>query len=134
MKSIPFWRRSLLIGLLLISVFAGFSLLARPARSDPFVDPAFQALWQRSDQPVAGRLVTRTWLWGPAAGTAKRESYQEGAGGVRLVQYFDKGRMEINNPEADPASPGYVTGGLLSVELISGRLQTGNTRFETRAS
>ena len=113
-------------------VLLGLAWRVLPARSDPFVDPAFTALWTRSDQPVAGHQATRTWLWGPAPGAAKRESYAEGSGGVRLVQYFDKGRMEINNPNADPTAPGFVTGGLLSVELISGRLQTGNTRFESR--
>ena len=122
------------VGLLLIlGPLLALALTAAPARSDSFVDPAFTALWTRTDQPVAGHQVTRTWMWGPAPGAAKREAYAEGSGGARLVQYFDKGRMEINNPSADPSAPGYVTGGLLSVELISGRLQTGNTRFEARA-
>ncbi|MDQ2806038.1 MAG: lamin tail domain-containing protein [Chloroflexota bacterium] len=119
---------------LLLGPLLGLALRTLPARSDPFVDPAFTALWTRTDQPVAGHQATRTWLWGPAPGAAKREAYAEGSGGVRLVQYFDKGRMEINNPNADPTAPGFVTGGLLSVELISGRLQTGNTRFENRAA
>ncbi len=118
---------------LLLGSLLGLALPTLPARSDPFVDAAFTTLWARTDQPVAGHQATRTWLWGPAPGPAKREAYAEGAGGVRLVQYFDKGRMEINNPNSDPNAPGFVTGGLLSVELISGRLQTGNTRFENRA-
>ena len=120
-------------GVLLLGPLLGLALRVLPARSDPFVDAAFTTLWTRTDQPVAGHQATRTGLWGPAPGPAKREAYAEGSGGVRLVQYFDKGRMEINNPNADPTAPGFVTGGLLSVELISGRLQTGNTRFENRA-
>jgi sortase (surface protein transpeptidase) len=52
---------------------------------------------------------------------------------MRLIQYFDKARMEINNPKADPTSNGFVTNGLLTVELISGRMQMGNNTFETRA-
>jgi hypothetical protein len=51
-----------------------------------------------------------------------------------VVQYFDKSRMEINDPGADPASAFYVTNGLLTVELISGRMQTGNNSFVTRAA
>ncbi len=125
----------LVLGLVLIVLpLLGWVLGTSPARSDPFVDPAFTALWARTDQPVAGHQATRTWMWGPIPGPAKREPYAEGSGGVRLVQYFDKGRMEINNPTADPNTPGFVTGGLLSVELISGRMQTGQTRFETRAA
>jgi hypothetical protein len=41
--------------------------------------------------------------------------------------------MEINDPNADPNSPWYVTNGLLTIELMTGRLQTGNTQFETRS-
>jgi sortase (surface protein transpeptidase) len=52
--------------------------------------------------------------------------------GKRLVQYFDKARMEINNPRLAPGSSGFVTNGLLTVELISGRMQVGNSKFETR--
>jgi hypothetical protein len=46
--------------------------------------------------------------------------------GKRLVQYFDKARMEQTTPG------GSVTNGLLTVELLSGRLQTGDTTFEQR--
>ncbi|MDQ3927586.1 MAG: molybdate ABC transporter substrate-binding protein, partial [Chloroflexota bacterium] len=53
-------------------------------------------------------------------------------GGRRLVQYFDKSRMEINNPSGDKNSPFYVTNGLLTVELVSGRMQTGNNSFTDR--
>jgi hypothetical protein len=42
--------------------------------------------------------------------------------------------MEITNPTADPSSPSYVTNGLLVIELMTGRVQTGNdpTQFEQR--
>jgi hypothetical protein len=42
-----------------------------------------------------------------------------------MVQYFDKSRMEINNPNGDKNSPFYVTNGLLTVELMSGKIQVG---------
>ena len=41
------------------------------------------------------------------------------------MQYFDKARMEINDPKADPSSPWYVTNGLLTVELVSGVIDGG---------
>jgi hypothetical protein len=49
-----------------------------------------------------------------------------------MVQYFDKSRMEINDPKADTSNPFYVTNGLLTVELISGKMQIGNNAFVDR--
>jgi polysaccharide biosynthesis protein PslG len=37
--------------------------------------------------------------------------------------------MEINNLRLDPTDPGYVTNGLLVVELMSGRIQLGDAQF-----
>jgi len=95
-----------------------------------FADPAFQGVWDRTDKPVAGHLAVRTWFWGPVPGEVKQEPYAEGKGGTRLVQYFDKSRMEINNPAGDKAGKFYVTNGLLSVELISGKIATGNNQYQ----
>ena len=47
------------------------------------------------------------------------------------MQYFDKSRMELNDPSADPNSAFFVTNGLLTVELISGQLQIGVAVPET---
>jgi hypothetical protein len=58
-----------------------------------------------------------------------QEAYAQAPGGQRLVQYFDKSRMEINNPAANA-----VTNGLLSKELITGEMQMGDATFETRAA
>src|SRR5204862_33744 len=78
-----------------------------------FAMPAFESTWRRTDDLVASGQVKRTWFWGPAPSSGGlSEEYKEGAGGKRLVQYFDKSRMEINNPSADPNSPWYVTNGL----------------------
>jgi len=46
-----------------------------------------------------------------------------------LVQYFDKSRMEINNPQGDRSQPFFVTNGLLTVEMISGFIQLGDADF-----
>src|SRR4051812_22334231 len=106
--------------LLLTLLLPVFPATAAPI---PFADPAFQRVWTRTDDLVAIGEVARTWFWGPQANTGGiREDYAESPGGGRLVQYFDKSRMEINNPNGDKASPFYVTNGRLTVELISGQM------------
>lgn len=103
------------------------------AASSPFIDGAFENVWTRNDQPVAAKAVARSWTWGPAPLLSGYEAYAEApdGSGQRLVQYFDKARMEINNPGLAPTDPWYVTNGLLTVELISGRLQVGDNTFQT---
>ncbi|HKP54385.1 MAG TPA: cellulase family glycosylhydrolase [Chloroflexia bacterium] len=126
--SVPLNRFILIASLLaLLPALVG----AQPATS--FAHPSFQAVWTRTDAPVASSAVKRAWFWGPQPnGAGMTEEYKEGTGGKRLVQYFDKSRMELNDPNANPNSPFYVTNGLLTVELISGRMQTGNASFVTR--
>ena len=92
-----------------------------------FASPAFQVQWQ------AGEAITPNF-WGPLAlahdGMPERYiegKLADGTSGMRLVQYFDKARMELTNP-----ATGVVTNGLLATELITGQLQTGDNTFETR--
>jgi len=97
-----------------------------------FAHPAFQRVWQRTDRPVGEGKVSRTWFWGPGPNTPGLvEQYNEAPSGnkLRLVQYFDKSRMEVNNPAADASQPFFVTNGLLTVELISGFVQVGEKDF-----
>ncbi len=100
-----------------------------------FADDAMRGVWQRTDQPIASGapgLRPRSWIWGPQPiSGAMREPYTQSPGGNRLVQYFDKSRMEINNPDA-PRNQWYVTNGLLVVEMLTGRLQLGDAQFEDR--
>jgi glucose/arabinose dehydrogenase len=101
--------------------------------TNSFAHPAFERLWQRTDRQVQDGTVKRSFLWGPAPFTKGiEEEYAESTGGKRLVQYSDKSRMEITNPNGDQTNPFFVTNGLLARELISGQLQTGNQRFENR--
>ena len=94
----------------------------------------FERTWSRTDQPVADGVESRTWMWGPEAFTTLGvESYAESPGEQRDVQYFDKARMEITNPDGDTNSIWYVTNGLLVVELMTGRMQTGDNAFQSRA-
>jgi hypothetical protein len=102
---------------------------------EPFAHPAFQRTWERTDRPVSFGQVVRSWYWGPNPNSGGLlEDYAEGVGGKRLVQYFDKSRMEINNPGGDQNNPFFVTNGLLTVELISGKMQVGNHAYVDRTA
>ncbi len=97
-----------------------------------FADEAFKNVWTRTDALVDSGAVKRSYFWGPTPGFKAYEEYAEGPNGQHLVQYFDKSRMELNNPAGDKTNPFYVTNGLLTRELISGQMQTGNNKFTTR--
>ncbi len=101
---------------------------------------AMQKVWESTDSVVANQTVNRTWIWGPSANTAYViEPYQQSgqpAGAPtqwRVVQYFDKSRMEITNPNGDPNAQWYITNGLLAEELVTGRMQVGTDAFVQRS-
>jgi hypothetical protein len=106
-------------------------LRVAPPGEITFASPYFESTWDRTDEPVASTDVSRTWMWGPGPVSAGiPEDYAEGEGGQRLVQYYDKSRMEITtDPTVEPDSVWYVTNGLLSKELITGALQRGDDSF-----
>ncbi|MDQ6694184.1 MAG: hypothetical protein M3014_07150, partial [Chloroflexota bacterium] len=120
-------------GLLGVSVVFANAL---PASAVDFAHPAFKKVWDRTDSLVASGQVSRTFFWGPQPNAAAQEQYVDAPNGTgtRLVQYFDKSRMELNNPGGDPNSPFYVTNGLLTIELVSGQMQIGNNQFVNRYS
>jgi hypothetical protein len=92
-----------------------------------FASPAFQQQWNSVESVIPN-------FWGPlsTARDGQAEPYVEGSyngqSGMRLVQYFDKARMELTTP----TSP--VTNGLLTVELKSGQLQLGDNTFQQQAA
>ncbi len=111
---------SLVVGLVLVMLIP-----VAVQGADHFASPAFEQQWNS----VEGTIPN---FWGPLA-TARNgqiEPYAEGNyngdPGSRLVQYFDKARMEQTTPDRP------VTNGLLTVELKSGRLQVGDVSFEQR--
>jgi hypothetical protein len=117
-----------MVGVLLASTM---QVMAAPT----FANDAFARVWNRQDRAVFEGFSDRSWTWGPTnISEGLREEYQEGVNGTRLVQYFDKSRMEINDPTADPTGRFYVTNGLLPIELMTGRMQTGNNSFEIRGA
>ncbi len=111
------WLVSATVMVLVVSV-GGMEVLQA---ASSFADPAFQQQWQQ------GEALTPNF-WGPVAlaKDGQQESYKEAAGGKRLVQYFDKGRMELTN--------GAVTNGLLATEIVKGQVQTGDATFQSNTS
>ncbi|MDQ6907298.1 MAG: hypothetical protein M3176_10755 [Chloroflexota bacterium] len=101
-------------------LFVSACLMATPLRAaSSFASPAFQSQWQ------AGEAITPNF-WGPLpnAKDGQQEPYKEEASSSRLVQYFDKGRMELTN--------GSVTNGLLATDLVKGQVQVGDTTFQPK--
>ncbi len=101
-----------------------------PASGGPLItlaDPLFYTAWERVDRPVLEGRALRSWTWGPVGHAAVQEPFGEA---TRLVQYFDKGRMERNPIVGD--GPSFVSNGLLVVEMLSGRIQIGPAQYETR--
>jgi hypothetical protein len=93
------------------------------------LDPAAVARWKAADYDVWRGAVQRTWTWGPDVLTARQEPYDGSPGGTRTVYYFDKSRMEINDPNGDRTSPWFITNGLLVREMIAGKVQIGAQSF-----
>jgi hypothetical protein len=116
---------ALMVGALLIGMTATASA-EEPATYE------FWETWARTDLAVAEHVSYRTWMWGPDAisGPLSEEYIEAPDGGWRLVQYFDKSRMEITDPYSDPNDDWYVTNGLLAKELITGEMQFGDNYTE----
>lgn len=102
------------------------------AATPTFADQAFNKLWEYTDAPVSAGRVQRSWYWGPQPGTSRNEPYSGSKSGTRLVQYFDKARMEINDPNGDRSSEWFVTTGLLVAEMVSGKQQVGNKEYAVK--
>ena len=115
----------------LIALLVGWSA-PRIGAAQPIwqaADAAFYTLWVRADGPVAAQQAGRSWLWGPEPFAVANEPWAETASGTRLVQYFDKARMEVTNPQLDPGNTYYISNGLIVVEMVRGQYQTGEATF-----
>lgn len=137
-----YWRMVQVILVLVLMLFSvsAVSALPVPATVSDDVDALFiDQTWNRTDQPVATASVSRTWIWGDTVSSPMSEAYDGAAATYadagqsamtrhedeRIVQYFDKARMEYDeNRQADP--PWNVTTGLLAKELMTGELQLGD--------
>jgi hypothetical protein len=117
----------LVAGVLLVLSALGPMAAAPVAAADSSLDPSMVALWERTDQAVANGTVDRSWLWGPQANHVLTEpyTYAQLPDNQRLVAYFDKSRMEINDPSGDPNDVWHVTNGRLVYEMMTGKVQIG---------
>ncbi len=102
---------------------------ATTAPPEGFANSALRARWQQDEQ--AATASRSSWMWGPGPFYTNYEPEIDLPQGTHLVQYFDKGRLEINDPGADPQSPWFVTSGLLVKEMVSGKAQVGANSYYT---
>ena len=120
------WLNGLMVLALLPAMLQALPALAAPG----FGDTGFENTWNRVDKPVQDLPgVGRGYTWGPPAPNAGNISTEPYNGAARKVQYFDKARMEINNPGGNPNDLFYVTTGLLVKELVTGNRQDGDSAF-----
>jgi hypothetical protein len=126
-------RRSIhacLVLILVISV-ATFSTPLPAIAQDIDVEPDFASdpipdIWADADSEIARNSSGRSWIWGPYIRSATQEPYADSPDGQREVYYFDKARMEINDPNGSWDSAWYATSGLLIREMMMGQIQVGD--------
>lgn len=122
--------RSLLA--LLFALTLALSVLPASAFAAPAPLPApVQKIYDRTDKGVLEGRPGSSWVWGPRVQDST-EDYKESPNGKRQVYYFEKGRLEITNPAANPNDKYYVTSGLLLREMITGKVQLGDATLEDR--
>jgi hypothetical protein len=95
--------------------------MALVSHNDPANKAAFDTSWNATDRQVY-TSQRQSWIWGPQpfAG-AVLESY--GKDNVRVVQYWDKGRME----RIGDGKGGFLTSvGKLAWEMLTGKIDLGN--------
>ncbi|MDQ6834337.1 MAG: S8 family serine peptidase [Chloroflexota bacterium] len=105
-----------------VKAVQGTALSAQQSGSLPYT-----ADYNRYDGPVLSGVVKRGFIWGPQVNSNRVEAYADAPSGQRQVWYFDKGRLELNNPQT-----GQITSGLLVNELVTGQVQTGDAARENR--
>ena len=113
-------RRTITLAAISLVLFGAAGMATTLQAASGYADPAFKAQWDQGEALAPN-------FWGPLS-TAKdgqQEAYKEATGGMRLVQYFDKGRMELTN--------GKVTNGLLATEIVKGQMQGGDATFTGQA-
>lgn len=112
------WKQAIV---LLVVVLVAVSFLpVHQAESAPFATPTFESRWLES----RGDLLDP---WGDTPLAWRIEPYADASGGQRLVQYFDRGRMELDTRSSQDHPS--VTEGLLAWELVTGRVALGDELF-----
>ncbi|MCM8747026.1 hypothetical protein NET03_10865 [Thermomicrobium sp. CFH 73360] len=109
------WKQALVVLAAVTALVA--ALPVREASTPPFASPAFEQLWLKQQN---GQLD----LWGQTPLAWRIEPYTEAPAGRRLVQYFDRGRMELTAQAG--SSRTLVTQGRLAWELTTGQIALGS--------
>ncbi len=114
--------------LLLLAVVVLISVSFLPVRKSDqttFANSMFERLWTEQTA-AAGNLD----LWGSEPLLWRVEPYADAPDGRRIVQYFDRGRMELT-PTANGGTT--VTQGLLALELTTGQIRLGSKLLQYQA-
>lgn len=109
------WKQVLIV-FLAVAVFVAM-LPVREATTSPFASPAFEQIWLRDQNGLLD-------LWGQGPLAWRLEPYADAPSGRRLVQYFDRGRMELTSEAGSTRT--LVTQGRLAWELTTGQIALGS--------
>jgi hypothetical protein len=109
---------------LLLAGITASQLPIHHSESPQFASPAFQRVWS-NEAAAATRVID---LWGGDPLVSRVEPYFGAPNDRRVVQYFDRGRMEVE------AGSGEVTQGKLALELTSGEIDLGGNLTLERQS
>ncbi|MGA7733408.1 MAG: hypothetical protein WCD37_19270, partial [Chloroflexia bacterium] len=115
----------------------GFNANWQPKTRLQLPDPGFWFQWRVPDLPVANGQAQRPYLWGPTVIYSGTESPTDPAAlpnpsqpfVPRLVAYFDKGRMDLPDPNPPQPTRFLVVPGALAKELVLGQVQFGDGSF-----
>lgn len=119
---------ALILTVSLVAVAVPTPALAEDLDVSPdFATDPIPEIWAQADSEEARSDSGRSWIWGPSIRSATHEPYADSPGGQRAVFYFDKARMEINDPDASWDSIWYATSGLLIREMMLGQIQVGDS-------
>jgi hypothetical protein len=110
----------------------GFNANWQPKTKLKLPDSGFWFQWRVPDLPVSNGQAARPFLWGPTAIFSGTEPYAEAPGGNEQVVYFDKGRMDLPDPNPPQPSRFVVVPGALAKELVTGQIATGATQSQAR--
>ncbi len=99
------------------------TLPVRSSQPSEFADPAFFRYYARSSG------TEQQLLWGGGPLVSLVEPFTGAPGNRRLVQYFERGRMEMADSSATTTTTGSISQGLLVREMATGYVQLGYDDF-----
>jgi hypothetical protein len=112
----------LILALLTTTFYSPFTANAAPQ----FAAPAFENIYNRLDGEAV-RDASRPYFWGEDSLAIKTERWDTAPDQQRLVQFFPKGKMELN---AIPGGAPIVTFGRLAHDLATGAYMVSDDRLQ----